>query len=60
MATSAEIQADVEGQTIPSMFVKTVRDNADQVALRWKNDDDTWGEWTFADYADRVSVLATG
>jgi long-chain acyl-CoA synthetase len=60
MATSAEIQAVVEGQTIPSMFVQTVGAYGDEVALRWRNDDGTWGEWTFADYAERVASAAAG
>ena len=60
MATSAEIQAVVEGQTIPSMFVRTAARYADEVALRWRNDDDSWGEWTFADYAERVASAAAG
>ena len=32
----------------------------DQVALRWKDGDDGWGEWTFADYADQVARAAAG
>jgi long-chain acyl-CoA synthetase len=30
------------------------------VALRWKNDDDTWGEYTFAEYAAMVAKAAAG
>ena len=60
MATSAEIQAEVEGQTVPTAFVKTVQDLPDQVALRWRNEDESWGEWTFADYAERVAAAAAG
>ena len=60
MATNAEIQSVVEGQTIPRAFVQTVEDYADEVALRWRNDDDTWGEWTFAEYAQRVAAAAAG
>ena len=29
--------------------METVAAHPDQVALRWRNDDDSWGEWTFAD-----------
>lgn len=60
MVTSAEIQAQVEGQTVPTEFVKTARAYADQVALRWRNPDETWGEWTFAEYAERVAKAAAG
>jgi long-subunit acyl-CoA synthetase (AMP-forming) len=60
MATSAEIQAVVEGQTIPQMFVETVRNNIDRVALRWRNTDGSWEEWTFADYVERVARAAAG
>ena len=60
MATSADIQSVVEGQTIPSMFVRTAGELGDQVALRWRNEDDTWGEWTFAEYAERVAAAAGG
>ena len=41
MATNAEIQSEVEGQTIPQAFVRTVEACADDVAVRWRNDDDT-------------------
>ena len=60
MATTDELQAVVEGQTVPSMFVETVEAHPDQVALRWRNADDTWGEWTFAEYAQRVAACAAG
>jgi long-chain acyl-CoA synthetase len=60
MATSAEIQATVEGQTVPTAFIRTVQDLPDQVALRWREDDGSWGEWTFRDYADRVAAAAAG
>ncbi|MET0804336.1 MAG: AMP-binding protein, partial [Acidimicrobiales bacterium] len=60
MATNAEIQSEVEGQTIPQAFVRTVEACADDVAVRWRNDDHTWGEWTFAEYAQRVAAAAAG
>ena len=55
MTTSDEIMQRVEGQTVPSAFNATVAAHAGRVALRWRNDDDSWGEWTFADYAERVA-----
>ncbi len=60
MVTSDEIQQVVAGQTVPTAFVATARTYADQVALRWRNEDETWGEWTFAEYADRVARAAAG
>ena len=46
--TSDELAASVEGQTVTSRFLATVRARPDAVALRWK-DGDGWGEWTFDD-----------
>jgi long-chain acyl-CoA synthetase len=48
----------VEGQTIPSAFLETVAAYPEQVALRWKKADDSWGEWTFADYLDKAARIA--
>jgi long-chain acyl-CoA synthetase len=45
----------VEGQTIPSAFLATVAAHGDLTALRWRDDDGSWGEWSFGDYADRVA-----
>ncbi len=45
--TSDELAAANEGRTVPIIFNETVEANADRVALRWKNDDDSWGEWTW-------------
>lgn len=58
--TSAEIDRLVEGQTIPKAFLQTLSTEADQVALRWKQTDGSFGEWTFQDYADRVARVAAG
>jgi long-chain acyl-CoA synthetase len=57
-ATAAEIARLAEGRTLATAFRETVREHADQVALRWK-EGDGWGEWTWADYADRACRLAT-
>ena len=56
--TSDEIMALVEGQTVPSEFVKTVEANRDAVALRWMNEDGSWGEWTYGEYAERAAQVA--
>src|SRR5690606_39952086 len=58
--TNDEILQIVEGQTVPTMFLDTVRQHPDNVALRWREDDGSWGEWTFRDYADRVARVAGG
>jgi len=58
MSTSDEIAAEVDGHTVATRFRDTVRAHGDRVALRWK-DGDGWGEWTWADYADRACRLAT-
>jgi long-chain acyl-CoA synthetase len=60
MTTSAELQAVVEGQTVPSAFVKTVAELPDQVALRWRNEDGSYGECEFAHYAQKVAAAAAG
>jgi long-chain acyl-CoA synthetase len=51
--TSDEVAAVVAGHTVSTRFRDTVRRVPDEVALRWKQGDG-WGEWTWADYADRA------
>src|SRR4051812_37663033 len=51
--TSDELTAAVAGHTVSTRFRDTVRRVPDDVALRWKQDDG-WGEWTWAEYADRA------
>ena len=58
--TNEELHDRVDGWTVPNRFVRTVAAHPEAVALRWKNDDDSWGEWTFRDYADRVATAAGG
>ncbi|MGH9139266.1 MAG: AMP-dependent synthetase/ligase [Acidimicrobiales bacterium] len=53
-----EITAAVQGQTLPTEFLKTVEAHGDRVALRQKRPDDSWAEWTFADYAHQVASAA--
>jgi long-chain acyl-CoA synthetase len=57
MATSEEIAAAVSGHTVTTRFRDTVLAHPDRVALRWK-EADGWGEWTWADYADRACRFA--
>ena len=58
--TSKDIAREVEGQTLARMFLATVAANASRTALRWRNDDSSWGSWTFAEYAEHVAVAAAG
>lgn len=60
MPTSAEISARTEAVTIPKAFLKNVAANGELVALRWKNDDDSWGESTYNEFADQVARAAAG
>jgi long-chain acyl-CoA synthetase len=57
--TKEELDAAVEGQTVPKLFLQTVAEHGEKVALRWKDGDD-WKEWTFSDYAAQVARVATG
>ncbi len=58
--TSEDIQQLVEGQTVPSEFVKSVERYGDTTAIRWRNEDESWGEWTYRDYAGQVARAAAG
>jgi long-subunit acyl-CoA synthetase (AMP-forming) len=56
--TAEDIAQAVAGQTVATNFRDTVRARGDQVALRWKAGD-SWGEWTWAEYADRACRVAS-
>ena len=56
--TKAELDEAVAGQTIVSRYLDTVAAHPDQVALRAKQDDDSYVEWTYADHAKRVAGAA--
>ncbi|MBI2704622.1 MAG: long-chain fatty acid--CoA ligase [Actinobacteria bacterium] len=59
--TSAEILQVVEGRTVPSEFLRTVATYGDRVALRWQDEDDgSWGEMTYDDYAEQVARVVGG
>ncbi len=60
MPTSAEISAVTQNITIPKAFLANVARNGERVALRWKNDDDSWGEITYNEFADQVARVAGG
>ncbi|MGI9595000.1 MAG: AMP-dependent synthetase/ligase [Acidimicrobiales bacterium] len=60
MTDKAAIDAIVDGQTVPSEFLKTLADHGDLVALRWKDASDAWQESTFNEFADQVARAAAG
>ncbi len=57
--TTQDIDHTVKGHTLARAFLATVESRADAVALRWR-DGEGWGEWTWADYAERVARIAGG
>jgi len=61
MSTSAQIAAAVEGQTVASGFLDTVRARPNAVALRWRTApaDDDWSQLSWQEYADHAARLAT-
>jgi long-chain acyl-CoA synthetase len=56
--TKDELDAIVAGQTLTSRFLETVAAHPDLVALREKQSDDTYAEWTYREYADHVEGAA--
>jgi long-chain acyl-CoA synthetase len=59
-STNEEIAARVQGWTIPTEFLKPVSRLGDQRALRWMEGEDSWGELTFSQLADKVASAAGG
>jgi long-chain acyl-CoA synthetase len=59
-STNEEIAARVQGWTIPTEFLKTVSRLGDRRALRWMEGEDSWGELTFSQLADKVAAAAGG
>ncbi len=59
MITKAEIDHAVEGDTIARRFLATVQAHPEQVALRAKQADGTYAEWTYHDYAAQVAAAAS-
>ncbi|MDQ1372841.1 MAG: long-chain acyl-CoA synthetase, partial [Actinomycetota bacterium] len=58
--TKAELDQVVAGETVPTRFLRTVDEHGDRVALRWRNPDESWGELTWAGYAEAVAKVAGG
>jgi long-chain acyl-CoA synthetase len=58
--TSQQISDENRGRNVPVMFNERVAASADMTAIRWQEADGSWGEWTWADYADLVARAAAG
>jgi len=58
--TKEELDRRVEGQTIVTRFLDTVRDHGDLTALRWQEPDESWGSMTFAELAEASARAAAG
>ncbi len=56
--TRAELDAAVAGQTIISRFLDSVAAHPTQVALREKQADDSYREWTYAEHKELVAAAA--
>ena len=60
----ADMDREIDGQTITSQFLQTVEAYGDLVALRWKDPDeaagDVWHEMTYTQFADAVARAAAG
>jgi long-chain acyl-CoA synthetase len=56
--TKEQIDDAVAGQTIVSRYLETVAAHPDQVALRERQPDGTYQEWTYADHAAKVAAAA--
>ncbi|MGB3412775.1 MAG: long-chain fatty acid--CoA ligase [Microthrixaceae bacterium] len=60
MPTNEDFEKLANGRTVLTEFLQTSSVNAEKVALRWKNDDDTWTDFTFAEVAGNVAKAAAG
>ena len=59
-ATKEELDAAVDGMTVPKAFAATAAERADADALRWKDDGGEYRTMTWAGYADAAARVATG
>jgi long-chain acyl-CoA synthetase len=58
--SSEELAQQVEGQTLTTLFLEAVEAHPDHVALRWREPDGAWGEWTYGQLRDLVAKAVTG
>lgn len=58
--TSDEIAYAVTGKTVANQFLETVAANSDRIALRERDENGAWSEWSYAGYAQDVAAAAGG
>lgn len=58
--TKAEIDEVVAGQTVATRFADTVAQHGARVALRGRNDDGSWNDITWDQYAEQACRAAAG
>ena len=57
--TNESILAEVEGLTVPKIFMRTLAAYADRPFLHWRDGDDN-RKMTFAEYGDQVTTAVAG
>jgi len=55
-----DLMSTIAGKTIPLSFLESVDKHTDLVALRLRDDDGSYREWTFRQYADAVARCVAG
>jgi long-chain acyl-CoA synthetase len=55
-----EIDAAVEGVTVPKAFEEMVRTQGERTALRWKNDSGAYDQMTWREWGEQSARLASG
>jgi long-chain acyl-CoA synthetase len=60
LAARAEIDAEVDGRTLPGVFADTVAKRGDAEALRWRIDGGEWRSLTWNQYREAVAEVALG
>ncbi|HVM07677.1 MAG TPA: AMP-binding protein [Acidimicrobiales bacterium] len=58
--TKEQIDAQVEGLTIPKAFEETVRTRGDQVAIRWRDSSGQLQSMTWTEWGDKSARAAAG
>jgi long-chain acyl-CoA synthetase len=58
--TKADIDAVVEGATVVTRFMETLRANGSRTALRWMDDAGEWQSMSFEAMAEKVAKAAAG
>ncbi|MEM7338230.1 MAG: AMP-dependent synthetase/ligase [Actinomycetota bacterium] len=56
----SDIDAIIEGQTVPKIMQATFAQHGDRVAIRNKDANDDWHEWTYQDLSGLVAKAAAG